>query len=124
MAAALRTGAGALGATWPNPAVGAILVKGGKVIATGRTGRGGRPHAEKVALQAAGPEAIGATLYVSLEPCAHHGRTPPCVDAIVAGKVARVVVATVDPDTRLDINPGIINTGNVTIGVGGTLDLD
>ena len=101
LAAAVRIGAGALGTAWPNPAVGAVLVKSGRVVSAGRTGRGGRPHAEQRALQAAGGQANGATLYVSLEPCAHHGRTPPCTDALIAAKVARVVVGTDDPDMRV-----------------------
>jgi diaminohydroxyphosphoribosylaminopyrimidine deaminase/5-amino-6-(5-phosphoribosylamino)uracil reductase len=101
VAAAIRLGAGALGSTWPNPAVGAILVKDGRVVGRGRTGAGGRPHGEALALAHAGERARGATLYVSLEPCAHHGRTPPCVDAIIAAGVARVVVTGEDPDPRV-----------------------
>jgi diaminohydroxyphosphoribosylaminopyrimidine deaminase/5-amino-6-(5-phosphoribosylamino)uracil reductase len=101
LAAAIRLGAGALGATWPNPAVGAILVKQGRVVGRGRTDRGGRPHAETQALAMAGEAARGSTLYVSLEPCSHHGKTPPCVDAIVAAGVSRVVAPIVDPDPRV-----------------------
>ena len=73
-AAAIRIGCGALGEAWPNPAVGAIIVKDNKVLASARTGRGGRPHAEQSTLLTAGGDAAGATLYVSLEPCAHHGK--------------------------------------------------
>ena len=101
MAAAIRIGCGALGEAWPNPAVGAIIVKDNKVLASARTGRGGRPHAEQSALLTAGGDAAGATLYVSLEPCAHHGKTPPCADAIIAAGIARVVVGAADPDERV-----------------------
>jgi diaminohydroxyphosphoribosylaminopyrimidine deaminase/5-amino-6-(5-phosphoribosylamino)uracil reductase len=94
-----------LGRTWPNPSVGAVVValEGGEpcIVGQGITGAGGRPHAERVALDAAGGRARGATLYVSLEPCAHHGKTPPCVDAIIAAGVARVVTALEDPDPRV-----------------------
>jgi diaminohydroxyphosphoribosylaminopyrimidine deaminase/5-amino-6-(5-phosphoribosylamino)uracil reductase len=101
MAAAIRLGAGALGTTWPNPAVGAILVKDGRIVGRGRTGRGGRPHGEAGALAMAGEQARGATLYVSLEPCAHHGRTPPCADTIAAAGASRVVAPLADPDARV-----------------------
>jgi diaminohydroxyphosphoribosylaminopyrimidine deaminase / 5-amino-6-(5-phosphoribosylamino)uracil reductase len=101
MAAAIRLGAGALGTTRPNPAVGAILVKDGKVVGRGRTAPGGRPHGERLALAEAGEAAHGATAFVSLEPCAHHGRTPPCADALVAAGLARVVAPLVDPDPRV-----------------------
>ncbi len=101
MAAAIRLGAGALGTTRPNPAVGAILVKDGKVVGRGRTAPGGRPHGERIALAETGEAARGATLYVSLEPCAHHGRTPPCADALIAAGVTRVVAPLVDPDPRV-----------------------
>jgi diaminohydroxyphosphoribosylaminopyrimidine deaminase/5-amino-6-(5-phosphoribosylamino)uracil reductase len=101
MAAAIRLGRGALGTTWPNPAVGAILVKDGRVVGRGRTARGGRPHGEPLALAMAGGEARGATLYVSLEPCAHQGKAPPCADAVVAAGVSRVVAPIADPDARV-----------------------
>jgi diaminohydroxyphosphoribosylaminopyrimidine deaminase/5-amino-6-(5-phosphoribosylamino)uracil reductase len=101
MAAALALGRRNLGRTAPNPAVGALLVRDGVVIARGWTAPGGRPHAEAIAMAAAGEAARGATLYVTLEPCAHHGATPPCVDAIIAGGVARVVTALEDPDPRV-----------------------
>jgi len=90
-----------LGRVWPNPAVGCVLVKDGSVVAVGWTQPGGRPHAERVALDAAGPMARGATAYVSLEPCSHYGKTPPCADALVAAGVMRVVVACTDPDPRV-----------------------
>jgi diaminohydroxyphosphoribosylaminopyrimidine deaminase/5-amino-6-(5-phosphoribosylamino)uracil reductase len=102
---ALAVGARHLGHTWPNPSVGAVVVdeRGGApiVLASGVTQPGGRPHAERVALAAAGEAARGATLYVTLEPCSHHGRTPPCVDAVIASGIARVVVALTDPDPRV-----------------------
>lgn len=91
-----------LGATAPNPAVGCVIVKDGQAIAEAATAPGGRPHAEAQALKAAGAAAAGATLYVTLEPCAHHGRVAPCANAIIAAKVARVVSACRDPDPRVD----------------------
>jgi diaminohydroxyphosphoribosylaminopyrimidine deaminase/5-amino-6-(5-phosphoribosylamino)uracil reductase len=101
MAAALALGRRNLGRTSPNPAVGAIVVRDGLIVARGWTGDGGRPHAEAKALAAAGELARGSTLYVTLEPCSHHGETPPCVDAIIANGVARVVSALDDPDRRV-----------------------
>ncbi|MFN3210121.1 MAG: bifunctional diaminohydroxyphosphoribosylaminopyrimidine deaminase/5-amino-6-(5-phosphoribosylamino)uracil reductase RibD [Roseovarius sp.] len=98
---ALGLGRRGLGRTWPNPAVGCVIVKDGRIVGRGNTGLGGRPHAERVALEQAGAAARGATAYVSLEPCAHHGRTPPCSDAIIAAGIARVVVAIGDPDPRV-----------------------
>ena len=86
-----------LGQTWPNPAVGAVIVKDGKTIGEGCTQRGGRPHAETEALAQAGNEARGATMYVTLEPCAHHGKTPPCTEAIIKAGIKQVVVACGDP---------------------------
>lgn len=90
-----------LGQVWPNPAVGAVIIKDGMVVGRGTTGKSGRPHAETVALAQAGAAAKGATLYVTLEPCAHHGRTPPCAEAIVKAGIARVVAACNDPDPRV-----------------------
>jgi diaminohydroxyphosphoribosylaminopyrimidine deaminase/5-amino-6-(5-phosphoribosylamino)uracil reductase len=105
MAVALALGDRNLGAAWPNPSVGALVVddRGGeaRVVARGVTQVGGRPHAERVALESAGEAARGATMYVSLEPCSHHGKTPPCVDAILSSGVARVVTALTDPDPRV-----------------------
>ncbi len=101
MAAALNFARRGLGRVAPNPAVGALIVKDGVVIGRGATAPGGRPHAEVLALKEAGPAAAGATLYVTLEPCAHFGRTPPCADAIVAAGMARVVSALEDPDPRV-----------------------
>lgn len=102
MDVALSLAARNLGDTWPNPAVGCVLVKDGQVIGRGWTESGGRPHAETQALLRAGASARGATAYVTLEPCSHHGKTPPCADALVAAGVARVVVATFDPDPRVN----------------------
>lgn len=101
MAHALRLAARGLGNTWPNPAVGCVLVRDGVVVGRGWTQPGGRPHAEVRALQQAGPRAEGATAYVTLEPCAHHGQTPPCAKALIAARVARVVTALTDPDPRV-----------------------
>ena len=91
----------ALGRCWPNPAVGCVIVKDHAVMARGWTQPGGRPHAETVALATAGAAARGATMYVSLEPCRHHGKTGPCTDEIIAAGVARVVAALEDPDPRV-----------------------
>jgi len=102
MAAALAVARRGLGTTWPNPAVGCVLVKDGRVLARGWTQPGGRPHAETEALARAGDSARGATAYVTLEPCSHWGRTPPCCDALIRAGVSRVVVATGDPDPRVD----------------------
>lgn len=101
MRAALAVAARGLGRAWPNPAVGCVLVRDGAVLARGWTQPGGRPHAEVEALARAG-DARGATAYVTLEPCSHHGRTPPCCDALIAAGVTRVVGAMRDPDARVD----------------------
>ena len=90
-----------LGRVWPNPAVGCVLVKNGRVVGRGWTQPGGRPHAEVGALAQAGKDAQGATAYVTLEPCAHHGQTPPCAVALIDAHVARVVSALPDPDPRV-----------------------
>jgi diaminohydroxyphosphoribosylaminopyrimidine deaminase/5-amino-6-(5-phosphoribosylamino)uracil reductase len=99
--AALALGRRNLGATSPNPAVGALVVRDGVVVGRGWTAPGGRPHAETLALAQAGDLARGATLYVTLEPCAHHGKTPPCAEAVVAAGVTRVVGGLTDPDPRV-----------------------
>ena len=96
MNAALTLARRALGLTAPNPAVGCVIVKDGRVVGRGWTQPGGRPHAETEALDRAGTLADGATLYATLEPCSHHGATPPCTDAIVAAGIARVVAAMED----------------------------
>ncbi|TVQ29828.1 MAG: bifunctional diaminohydroxyphosphoribosylaminopyrimidine deaminase/5-amino-6-(5-phosphoribosylamino)uracil reductase RibD [Geminicoccaceae bacterium] len=101
MAVALRLGLRNQGRTWPNPAVGCVVVQGGRVVGRGWTQEGGRPHGEVMALAQAGEAARGATAYVSLEPCAHHGRTPPCTQALIEAGVARVVTAIADPDPRV-----------------------
>ncbi len=101
MRAALALARRGLGTVWPNPAVGAIVVKGDRVLGRGWTGKGGRPHAETEALGRAGEAARGATLYVSLEPCCHWGETPPCTEAIIAAGIGRVVCALEDPDPRV-----------------------
>ncbi len=90
-----------LGRTGPNPSVGCVIVKGGEVVGRGVTALGGRPHAEPQAIAEAGDKARGATAYVTLEPCSHHGKTPPCANAIVAAGISRVVVAVADPDPRV-----------------------
>ncbi|WP_188676449.1 bifunctional diaminohydroxyphosphoribosylaminopyrimidine deaminase/5-amino-6-(5-phosphoribosylamino)uracil reductase RibD [Neptunicoccus cionae] len=101
MQMALTLGQRGLGNVWPNPAVGCVLVKDNRVIARGWTQPGGRPHAEVHALTQAGSQAHGATAYVTLEPCAHHGKTGPCSEALVQAGIRRVVCATQDPDTRV-----------------------
>jgi diaminohydroxyphosphoribosylaminopyrimidine deaminase/5-amino-6-(5-phosphoribosylamino)uracil reductase len=101
MAHALRLAARGLGRCWPNPAVGCVIVENGRILGRGTTGPGGRPHAERIALAQAGAAARGATAYVTLEPCAHHGQTSPCATALAAAGVARVVTAITDPDPRV-----------------------
>lgn len=90
-----------LGRVWPNPAVGCVIVKDGRIVGRGHTQDGGRPHAERVALAQAGEAAKGATAYVTLEPCAHHGKTSPCSFALVEAGIARVVAAMEDSDPRV-----------------------
>ena len=102
MARAVALAEGGRGTVSPNPMVGAVLVRDGRVVGEGFHRAPGQPHAEALALAAAGAAAAGATCYVTLEPCAHHGRTPPCADALVAAGVARVVAAVPDPDPRVD----------------------
>ncbi len=102
MRAALALARRALGRAWPNPAVGCVIVAEGVIVGRAMTADGGRPHAETIALERAGRSAAGATAYVTLEPCAHHGRTPPCTDALIAAGIARVVTAVSDPDPRVD----------------------
>ena len=102
MGRALELAERGLATTHPNPRVGCVLVKEGRTIAEGWHEWAGEPHAEIMALRAAGPEAAGATAYVTLEPCCHQGRTPPCVEALIAARVKRVVFAIHDPDPRVD----------------------
>jgi diaminohydroxyphosphoribosylaminopyrimidine deaminase / 5-amino-6-(5-phosphoribosylamino)uracil reductase len=101
MARALELAARGLYTTDPNPRVGSVIVRDGRVIGEGWHERAGEPHAEVLALRAAGPQARGATVYVTLEPCSHTGRTPPCADALIAAGVARVVCCSVDPNPRV-----------------------
>ncbi len=103
MRAALALARRGLGNVWPNPAVGCVLVmpESGRIVGRGWTQPGGRPHAETEALRRAGGLAKGATAYVSLEPCNHHGKTPPCAEALIAAGLARVVIAMEDPDPRV-----------------------
>lgn len=98
---ALRMAARGLGRTWPNPSVGCVLTKNQQILAATCTADGGRPHAETLALLDAGEAARGATAFVTLEPCAHHGLTPPCAQALVNAGIARVVIACIDPDGRV-----------------------
>lgn len=101
MQVALKLARTHVGKTAENPAVGCVLVKEGKIISQGVTSEGGRPHGEANALGKAGSKARGATAYVTLEPCAHHGQTPPCADALIEAEIARCVIACVDPDPRV-----------------------
>lgn len=109
MRAALAQARRSLGRTWPNPAVGCVIVKDGSIVARGRTQDGGRPHAEVDALGKAGEAARGATVYVTLEPCSHFGKSPPCADALVRAGVARVVSAMEDP------NPAVNGQGHARL---------
>jgi diaminohydroxyphosphoribosylaminopyrimidine deaminase/5-amino-6-(5-phosphoribosylamino)uracil reductase len=106
MQLALTLGRRGLGNCWPNPAVGAVIVKDGVIVARGWTQNGGRPHAEVEALRRAKKEAQSATMYVTLEPCSHQGKTPPCADAIIKAGIARVVSALEDP------NPEVAGAGH------------
>lgn len=101
MQLALSLGRRGQGRTWPNPAVGAVVVRDGVIVGRGWTQPGGRPHAEPEALRRAGEAARGATLYVTLEPCSHFGKSPPCVDAVIASGVSRVVSAIEDPNPEV-----------------------
>jgi diaminohydroxyphosphoribosylaminopyrimidine deaminase/5-amino-6-(5-phosphoribosylamino)uracil reductase len=118
MQLALTLGRRGQGRTWPNPAVGAVVVKDGVILGRGWTQPGGRPHAEPVALQQAGEAARGATLYATLEPCSHTGKSPPCADAIIAAGIARVVSAIEDP------NPEVAGQGHARLRAAGiTVDI-
>ena len=118
MQLALTLGRRGQGRTWPNPAVGAVVVKDGVIVGRGWTQPGGRPHAEPEALARAGEAARGATLYVTLEPCSHVGKSPPCVDAVVAAGIARVVSAIEDP------NPEVAGQGHAKLRAAGiTVDI-
>jgi diaminohydroxyphosphoribosylaminopyrimidine deaminase/5-amino-6-(5-phosphoribosylamino)uracil reductase len=113
MQLALTLGRRGLGRTWPNPAVGAVIVKDGVIVGRGWTQPGGRPHAEVEALRRAGEAARGATLYATLEPCSHFGKSPPCADAIIAAGLARVVSAIEDP------NPEVAGQGHARLRAAG-----
>jgi len=113
MQLALTLGRRGQGRTWPNPAVGAVVVKDGVIVGRGWTQPGGRPHAEPEALARAGEAARGATLYVTLEPCSHVGKSPPCADAIIAAGIARVVSAIEDP------NPEVAGRGHARLRAAG-----
>jgi len=113
MQLALTLGRRGLGRTWPNPAVGAVVVKDGVIVGRGWTQPGGRPHAEPEALKRAGEAARGATLYVTLEPCSHFGKSPPCADAVIAAGIARVVTAIEDP------NPLVAGQGHARLRAAG-----
>jgi len=116
---ALGLGRRGHGNTAPNPAVGCVIVKGGRIIGRGWTQPGGRPHAETVALTQAGAGAAGADVYVTLEPCAHHGQTPPCAEALIAAQVARVVVATGDVDPRVNgAGLALLHAAGITVETG------
>jgi diaminohydroxyphosphoribosylaminopyrimidine deaminase/5-amino-6-(5-phosphoribosylamino)uracil reductase len=118
MQLALSLGRRGLGRTWPNPAVGAVVVRDGVIVGRGWTQPGGRPHAEPEALGRAGDAARGATLYVTLEPCSHFGKSPPCVDAVIAAGIARVVSAIEDP------NPEVAGQGHTRLRAAGiTVDI-
>ena len=118
MQLALSLGRRGQGRTWPNPAVGAVVVKDGVIVGRGWTQPGGRPHAEPEALKRAGGAARGATLYVTLEPCSHLGKSPPCADAIIAAGIARVVSAIEDP------NPEVAGQGHARLRAAGiTVDI-
>ena len=113
MQLALTLGRRGQGRTWPNPAVGAVVVKDGVIVGRGWTQPGGRPHAEPEALRRAGEAARGATLYVTLEPCSHVGKSPPCADAIIAAGIARVASAIEDP------NPEVAGQGHARLRAAG-----
>jgi diaminohydroxyphosphoribosylaminopyrimidine deaminase / 5-amino-6-(5-phosphoribosylamino)uracil reductase len=113
MQLALTLGRRGQGRTWPNPAVGAVVVKNGVIVGRGWTQPGGRPHGEPEALKRAGEAARGATLYVTLEPCSHFGRSPPCADAVIAAGIARVVSAIEDP------NPEVAGQGHARLRAAG-----
>lgn len=131
MARALELAARGLYTTTPNPRVGCVIVQNDKVVGEGWHERAGGPHAEVVALSAAGPSAEGATAYVTLEPCAHHGRTPPCAEALIDARIARAVIAMTDPnplvagkgiarlrEARIDVHAGTLETEARELNVG------
>ncbi|MGF1510606.1 MAG: bifunctional diaminohydroxyphosphoribosylaminopyrimidine deaminase/5-amino-6-(5-phosphoribosylamino)uracil reductase RibD [Myxococcota bacterium] len=116
MSMALDLAEAGLGSVWPNPSVGALVVRDGEVVGQGQTQPRGRPHAEVVALEEAGERARGSAVYCSLEPCCHWGETPPCTDALIRAGVARVVVSVTDPDPRVN-GSGVTRLRNAGIDV-------
>ncbi len=119
MALALSLGRRGMGRVWPNPAVGCVIVKDGQIVGRGWTADGGRPHAETRALAQAGGRARGSTAYVTLEPCAHQGQTPPCASALINAHVARVVVAIGDPDSRVaGRGLAMLRNAGITVDIG------
>jgi diaminohydroxyphosphoribosylaminopyrimidine deaminase/5-amino-6-(5-phosphoribosylamino)uracil reductase len=122
MRAALSLAARHLGQTWPNPAVGCVIVDAdGYVVGRGSTQPGGRPHAEMQALAMAGERAVGGTAYVTLEPCSHHGKTPPCAEALIAAGIERCVSAMEDPDPRVSGRGHAVMLGRLVAVEVGTL---
>ncbi len=117
MAKVLKKARQGLGKTTPNPATAACIIKDGQLISWGIHQKAGTPHAERLAIAAAGPAAKGATLYVNLEPCTHHGRTPPCVDAIIQAGIAHVIYAAKDPNPKVSTNPAdtILQNAGITV---------
>jgi len=119
MALALSLGRRGMGRVWPNPAVGCVIVRDGRIVGRGHTKDGGRPHAETEALAQAGAAAQGATAYVTLEPCSHHGKTPPCANALIAAGVAEVVVATGDPNPQVSgAGIAMLAAAGITVRIG------
>ena len=116
---ALTLAARGLGRVWPNPSVGCVIINHDRIVGRGRTADGGRPHAETVALAQAGDQAKGATAYVTLEPCAHQGQTPPCAKALIKSGIKRVIVACEDPDPRVSgRGVAILKDAGVSVEIG------
>ncbi|MFT6675906.1 MAG: diaminohydroxyphosphoribosylaminopyrimidine deaminase [Sulfitobacter sp.] len=119
MALALSLGRRGQGRVWPNPAVGCVIVAKGRIVGRGWTQPSGRPHGETQALAQAGTAARGATAFVTLEPCAHHGKTPPCAQALIDAGIARVVVAVTDSDARVDGQGiGMLRAAGIEVAIG------
>lgn len=119
MSRALQLARRGLYSAHPNPRVGCVLVKGGRIVGEGWHRKTGEAHAEVLALEAAGGDAKGATVYVTLEPCSHEGKTPPCADALISAGVAEVIAAMVDPDTRVSGNGhGALENAGITVRTG------
>ena len=119
MQRALTLAARGLETTDPNPRVGCVIAQGGRIVGEGWHERAGEPHAEVAALRAAGAQAAGAAVYVTLEPCSHHGRTPPCVEALIGARVARVVYAIADPNPLVDgRGAAVLRAAGITVEAG------